>query len=101
MMRFTPIAQCLFARRNVGLSTFVDTAERQDISGGADRAGVRNTLNESYGFAHCARGLIDEESGVWIGDVVRTTFSHLSRGLRTIDAEMTVADCAARSIPTV
>ena len=97
-MRLPPIAQCLFARRNVGLSAFVDVADKKDISGYGDCAGVQNRLSENYSFAH---GLIDEESGVWIGDVVQAAFSQLSRGLRTIDAEMTVADCTARSIPIV
>ena len=100
-MRSSPIVQCLSARHNFGPNQFGDAADEQDVSGYADCLGVRNTLNENYSFAHSVRGLIDEESGVWGGDVVRTTFSHLSRGLRTIDAEMTVADCAARSIPTV
>ena len=100
-MRFTPITQCLFARRNVGPNTFVDVADKQDISGYGDRVGAHKTLIKNYSFAHCVRGLIDEESGVWGGDVVQTAFSQLSRGLGTIDAEMTVADCTARSIPTV
>ncbi|MEZ5734026.1 MAG: hypothetical protein R3D97_17040 [Paracoccaceae bacterium] len=56
---------------------------------------------EEYGFARHVRTKIDEEGGVWRADAVYTISPALPRGLRTIDAEVTVADCAERGIPTV
>ncbi|MCB2095094.1 MAG: hypothetical protein H6901_05800 [Rhodobacteraceae bacterium] len=59
------------------------------------------TMENNYGFARHVRTKIDEEGGVWRADAVYTISPSLPRGLRTIDAEVTVADCAERGIPTV
>lgn len=58
-------------------------------------------LQSDAGFARHLRTKIDEEGGIWRADAVYTISSALPRGLRTIDAEVTVADCAERGIPTV
>ncbi len=76
-------------------------ADRQDISDYAQCAAAQYALIRGYGFARNVRTLVDEEGGIWTGDAVYTISPSLPRGLRTIDAEVTVADCAARSIPTV
>lgn len=54
-----------------------------------------------YGFARHLRTNMQEEGGVWQADAVYTISPALPRGLRTIDAEIVVADCAENGIPTV
>ena len=67
----------------------------------ANATAAQYALIRGYGFARNVRTLVDEEGGIWAGDTVYTISSALPRGLRTIDAEVTVAECARRSIPTV
>lgn len=62
---------------------------------------ARYALDEGYGFARHVRTNLDEEGGIWRADAVYTVSSALPDGLRTIDAEVRVADCAERDIPTV
>jgi hypothetical protein len=76
------------------------TAAR-DVTDYAECAAAQYALIRGYGFARNVRTLVDEEGGIWAGDAVYTISSALPRGLRTIDAEVTVAECARRSIPTV
>ena len=78
-----------------------NATDQQDVSDYAQCAAAQYALIRGYGFARNVRTLVDEESGIWTGDAVYTISPALPRGLRTIDAEVTVADCAARSIPTV
>jgi hypothetical protein len=47
------------------------------------------------------RTLVDETGGIWRADAVYTISAALPRGERTIDAEVTVANCALNGIPTV
>ena len=63
--------------------------------------GAQYALIRGYGFARHVRTNVNEEGGIWTGDAVYTISPALPRGLRTIDAEVTVADCASRDIPTV
>ena len=51
-------------------------------------------------LCHSVRN-IDEEGGIWRADAVYSVSPALPKGMRTIDAEVTVADCAERGIPTV
>ncbi|AGI72883.1 hypothetical protein OA238_c28610 [Octadecabacter arcticus 238] len=73
----------------------------QDVTDYAECAAAQYALIRGYGFARNVRTLVDEEGGIWAGDAVYTISSALPRGLRTIGAEVTVAECARRSIPTV
>lgn len=73
----------------------------QDVTDYAECAAAQYALIRGYGFARKVRTLVDEEGGIWTADAVYTISSALPRGLRTIDAEVTVAECARRSIPTV
>jgi hypothetical protein len=73
----------------------------QDVMDYAECAAAQYALIRGYGFARNVRTLVDEEGGIWAGDAVYTISSALPHGLRTIDAEVTVAECARRSIPTV
>ena len=78
-----------------------NTIERQDVADYAECAAAQYALIRGYGFARNVRTLVDEEGGIWTGDAVYTISPALPRGSRTIDAEVTVAECARRSIPTV
>lgn len=64
-------------------------------------AAAQYTLIRGYGFARHVRTNVTETGGVWRADAVYTISPALPRGLRTIDAEVTVADCADQGIPTV
>ncbi|MFZ5750763.1 MAG: hypothetical protein ACOY5U_06815 [Pseudomonadota bacterium] len=59
------------------------------------------TVARGYGFARHVRTKVYEEGGVWRADAVYTISPALPKGIRTIDAEVTVADCLERGIPTV
>lgn len=78
-----------------------NTIERQDVSDYAQCAAAQYALIRGYGFARHVRTQVDEEGGIWTGDAVYTISPALPRGQRTIDAEVTVAECARRAIPTV
>ncbi|MGR3615454.1 MAG: hypothetical protein ACU0BB_05395 [Paracoccaceae bacterium] len=73
----------------------------QDLENYAECAAAQYTLIRGYGFARHLRTNFNEEGGVWTADAVYTVSPALPRGLRTIDAEVVVADCAENGIPTV
>jgi hypothetical protein len=56
-------------------------------------------LQKGAGFARKLRTNVKEEGGVWIADAVYSISSALPKGLRTIDAEVAVADCTEQGIP--
>ncbi len=58
-------------------------------------------MEKEYGFARKVRVYVNEEGGVWSADAVYSITPALPRGAKTIDAEVTAADCASRGIPTV
>ncbi|WP_083099078.1 hypothetical protein [Pseudophaeobacter leonis] len=58
-------------------------------------------LIRGYGFARHVRTKMKQEGGNQIADAVYTISPSLPRGLRTIDAEVVVANCEANGIPTV
>ncbi|MCU4654598.1 hypothetical protein N8I71_17295 [Roseibacterium sp. SDUM158016] len=64
-------------------------------------AAAQYALIRGYGFARHVRTNVYEEGGVRAADAVYTVSPTLPRGLQTIDAEVTVADCAEQGIPTV
>lgn len=76
-------------------------AGAEDVSAYAECAAAQYALIRGYGFARHVRTQVDEEGGNWSGDAVYTISPALPRGLRTIDAEVVVAECARQSIPTV
>lgn len=67
----------------------------------AECAAAQYTLIRGFGFARHVRTNVDEAQGRWTADSVYTISDALPRGLRTIDAEVTVADCQLSGIPTV
>ena len=72
-----------------------------DVQTYADCAAAQYALIRGYGFARHVRTSVYETSGTWRGDAVYTISPSLPRGIRTIDAEVKVADCAEQGIPTV
>lgn len=75
--------------------------QADDVSKYAECAAARYALIRGYGFARHVRTSVDEEAGIWRADAVYTISSALPQGLKTIDAEVTVADCEVTGIPTV
>ncbi len=67
----------------------------------AQCAAAQYALVRGYGFARHVRTNVTEEGGIWRADAVYTISPALPQGLKTIDAEVTVADCKDRGIPTV
>jgi len=53
------------------------------------------------GFARHIRTNVQEEGGIWRADAVYTFSRALPQGLKTMDADVTVQNCAAEHIPTV
>jgi hypothetical protein len=64
-------------------------------------AAAQYALIRGAGFARHVRTSVDKTGGIWRGDAVYTISAALPLGLRTIDAEVAVRDCAARGIPTI
>jgi hypothetical protein len=72
-----------------------------DVESYAECAAAQYTLIRGYGFARHVRTVVDETAGNWRADAVYTISPALPEGLRTIDAEVTVANCGTSGIPTV
>lgn len=73
----------------------------QDVDAYARCAAAQYSLIRGFGFARHVRTNVAQSGGTWRGDAVYTVSAALPRGLRTIDAEVTVRDCGAQGIPTV
>jgi len=73
----------------------------KDVDEYAQCAAAQYALIRGYGFARHLRTNVHEKGGVWTADAVYTISPSLPRGLRTIDAEVVVADCSENGIPTV
>ena len=72
-----------------------------DVANYAECAAAQYALIRGYGFARHVRTNVVETGGTWRADAVYTISAALPRGLKTIDAEVTVRDCGERGIPTV
>ncbi|MFW8637163.1 hypothetical protein [Cribrihabitans pelagius] len=72
-----------------------------DLDDYAQCAAAQYALIRGYGFARHVRTTVKQSGGSRIGDAVYLISPSLPRGLRTIDAEVVVADCEANGIPTV
>ena len=73
----------------------------QDVIAYARCAAAQYALIRGYGFARHVRTNVTQQGGLWRADAVYTVSPALPRGFRTIDAEVTVADCTEQGIPTV
>ena len=72
-----------------------------DVADYAECAAAQYTVIRGYGFARHVRTNVAEEGGIFRGDAVYTISPSLPRGLKTIDAEVVLAECNERGIPTV
>ncbi|MCB1340309.1 MAG: hypothetical protein KDK24_04430 [Pseudooceanicola sp.] len=75
--------------------------DRRDVTAYATCAAAQYALIRGYGFARHLRTNFDEKGGVSGADAVYTVSPTLPAGLKTIDAEVTVAACKNNGIPTV
>ena len=73
----------------------------EDVVDYARCAAAQYSLIRGYAFARHLRTTVYQRAGIWRADAVYTISPALPEGLRTIDAEVTVADCRERNIPTV
>jgi hypothetical protein len=109
-----PVAQGDFSPTYQGIETLLLDGDlvnfRVAMQGARDKADVeaygrcaaaQYALIRGAGFARHVRTTVDKSGGVWRGDAVYTISAALPIGLRTIDAEVTVRDCAAQGIPTI
>lgn len=87
------------------LANFLVTMEgargAEDVIAYARCAAAQYAVIRGYGFARHVRTNVAEQGGIWQADAVYTVSPALPRGFRTIDAEVTVADCTEQGIPTV
>ena len=84
-----------FRVRMAGLAT------EADVQAYAECAAAQYALIRGFGFARHVRTQVNENKGMWHGDAVYTISPALPGGLKTIDAEVTVANCHENGIPTV
>ena len=75
--------------------------DASDVEAYAECAAAQYALIRGYGFARHVRTNVDNQGSLWRADAVYTISPALPRGLSTIDAEVTVQNCAENGIPTV
>lgn len=78
-----------------------NTRDPEALDDYAECAAAQYALIRGFGFARHVRTTIEIEGETWLGDAVYTVSPSLPRGLKTIDAEVTVAACEENGIPTV
>lgn len=61
---------------------------------------ARHARDKGDGFLRHVRTNIDEKGGIWRADAVYTISPTLPRGQMTIDAQVTLAECAENGVPT-
>jgi hypothetical protein len=79
----------------------IGARDNKDVDAYAACAAAQYALIRGFGFARHLRTNVEKQGGVWRGDAVYTISAALPRGLKTLDAEVTVRDCGAQGIPTV
>ncbi|OED48865.1 hypothetical protein [Leisingera sp. S232] len=72
-----------------------------DVDQYAACAAAQYALIRGYGFARHVRTTSKQDGGSRTADAVYVISPSLPSGLRTIDAEVVVADCEVNGIPTV
>ena len=76
--------------------------DNEDVATYARCAAAQYALIRGYYFArHVRTSVAQARNGVWTGDAVYVISPALPDGLNTLDAEVTVQDCAENGIPTV
>ena len=75
--------------------------DEADVAAYGECAAAQYALIRGYGFARHVRTTTDEAGSRWTGDAVFVISDALPDGMRTIDAEVTVAACQENGIPTI
>ena len=75
--------------------------DRRDVTAYATCAAAQYALIRGFGFARHVRTNVGRTQTGWLGDAVYTISPALPRGLKTIDAEVVVSNCADNGIPMV
>ena len=78
-----------------------DNRSVEDVSAYARCAAAQYTLIRGYGFLRHVRTTTARADGLITADAVYTISPAIPAGSKTIDAEVTVADCGVSQIPTV
>jgi hypothetical protein len=75
--------------------------DRADVEAYGRCAAAQYALDQGFGFVRQVRTIVKKEGQTWYGDAVYLMSLTLPEGLRTIDAEVAVTECAELQIPTV
>lgn len=75
--------------------------DNEDVSAYGECAAAQYALIRGYGFARHVRTNVDKQGEHWTGTAVYVISDALPQGVRTIDAEVTVAACRENGIPTI
>jgi hypothetical protein len=81
--------------------TMTGARDNEDVADYGECAAARYALIRGYGFARHVRTNVKQAGGRWLGEAVYVISDALPEGLRTIDAEVTVAACEENGIPTI
>ena len=73
---------------------------RSDVEAYGRCAAAQYALDQGFGFARQVRTIVKKDGRTWVGDAVYLLSAEMPEGLRTIDAEMAVTECAELGIPT-
>lgn len=72
-----------------------------EVAAYAECAAAQYAVIRGYGFARHVRTNVSQYGSRWEGDAVYTISAALPGGVRTLDAEVTLANCRESGIPTV
>jgi hypothetical protein len=75
--------------------------DKADVERYGRCAAAQYAQEKGYGFVRQVRTIVKQDGRNWFGDAVYLISAALPEGLRTIDAEVTVAECVELGIPTV
>ena len=75
--------------------------DNQDVIAYGDCVAAQYALIRGFGFARHVRTNVTRQGGIWRGDGVYTVSQSIPGGLRTIEAEVALSECAAQGIPAV
>jgi len=75
--------------------------DNADVEAYGRCAAAQYALIRGFGFARHVRTTVAQRGEIWRGDAVYVISPALPKGLKTIDAEVTVRDCGSLGIPTV
>ena len=74
---------------------------KKNLNDYAECVAAQYALVRGFGFARHVRTNVANEGGNWSADAIYTTSPTIPRGVRTIEADVTVAACEEQGIPTV